>query len=551
MENVRNVTNSNWLRAVPILVIVCIAIFFRFYALDTIPPSPSLDEVSIGYNAFSIFKTGADEYGIRFPLLLRAYDDWRPALYVYTVIPFITLLGLTPLAVRLPSVILSVIVVIISYGLTQTLFQKRLISLFVAAFLAISPWHVYISRLGHEANLGLALIVIGLYFFFLSREHASKKWFLALSAFAFSLSLYSYQSQKIIAPASVILLGFLYRKELLRWKRASMVAIFVGVLVSIPIVILTLRPDVSVRLRKNSVFSFHPLYEKTNVLWRDARAKGNIISQVVYSPKTISARIFFANYFLHFQPSWLFWGGDNERHKISGMGLLYVWEVPFILFGWYALWKSHVDRRIKVFILVWFFSSPLPAALATEAPHAMRSYTFLPIWQLLTALGASHLIGLFRVKLYKIMLSILMCILFLWSALTLYKQYFYLFPRKQSDSFQYALPIALAYVRTHEREFQKIIVSIEDNLYQSYMFYLFYNQFDPAMYQKMGGTGSGGYDVTHTIGKYEFRPIKWDQESFDKGILFIGNVSDFPYNVGERLTVNNLDGIPSIKLISR
>lgn len=551
MENVQNVRNSNWVQMVPLFVIVCIAIFFRFYALNTIPPSPSLDEVSIGYNAYSILKTGEDEYGTKYPLLLRAYDDWRPALYVYTVIPFVALLGLTPLAVRLPSVILSVIVVIVSYCLTQTLFQKRLVSLFVAALLAVSPWHVYISRLGHEANLGLMLIITSFYLFFLSREHASKKWFLTLSAFAFSLSLYSYQSQKIIAPVSVIFLGFLYRKELLRWKRASMVAIFVGVLVSIPIVILTLNPDVSVRFRKNSVFSYHPLYEKTNVLWRDARARGNIISQVVYSPKTTSARIFFANYFLHFQPSWLFWGSDVERHKVSDMGLLYQWEIPFILLGWIALWKTSIDHRIKVFILTWFLSSPLPAALATEAPHAMRSYTFLPMWQIFTALGVWHLYEIFRKKLFKITFIIVIGSLYIWSAFTLYRQYFYEFPIRQSASFEYALPQAIAYAASHETEYQKIIISNQDNLYQSYMYYLFYSQFDPRQYQKLGGTTSGGYDVIHSIDKYEFRPIMWEKEAFDKGILFIGNIKDFPYNVGEQLTVNNLDGKPAIKLISR
>src|SRR5438046_1183056 len=93
------------------ILILLIAIFFRCYQLSKIPPSPSLDEVSIGYNAYSILNTGKDEYGYHFPLLLRAYDDWRPALYVYMVIPFVKLFGLTVFAVRLPSVLLSFITI--------------------------------------------------------------------------------------------------------------------------------------------------------------------------------------------------------------------------------------------------------------------------------------------------------------------------------------------------------------------------------------------------------------------------------------------------------
>ena len=47
----------------PLLVIVILTIFFRFFWLADVPPSPSLDEVSIGWNAYSILETGGDEYG--------------------------------------------------------------------------------------------------------------------------------------------------------------------------------------------------------------------------------------------------------------------------------------------------------------------------------------------------------------------------------------------------------------------------------------------------------------------------------------------------------
>ena len=91
--------------------ILLIAIFFRFYNLSNVPPSASLDEVSMGYNAYSILHTGRDEYGNNLPILLRAYDDWRPALYVYLVIPFVKALGLDIFSVRLPSAILSLCII--------------------------------------------------------------------------------------------------------------------------------------------------------------------------------------------------------------------------------------------------------------------------------------------------------------------------------------------------------------------------------------------------------------------------------------------------------
>src|SRR4030042_5680854 len=102
-------------------LLLFVHVFFRFYQLNSVPPSPSLDEVSLGYNAFSLLTVNRDEYGTRLPVLLRAYDDWRPALYVYLVMPFVKVFDLSALAVRLPSALLSLISILMTYCLVETL----------------------------------------------------------------------------------------------------------------------------------------------------------------------------------------------------------------------------------------------------------------------------------------------------------------------------------------------------------------------------------------------------------------------------------------------
>src|ERR1700694_4553687 len=87
--------------------ILFLALFLRTYHLSAVPPSPYLDEVSNGYNAYSILKTGNDEYGRHLPILMQAYNDFRPTLFVYFMIPFIATVGLTTFAIRLPAVLLS------------------------------------------------------------------------------------------------------------------------------------------------------------------------------------------------------------------------------------------------------------------------------------------------------------------------------------------------------------------------------------------------------------------------------------------------------------
>ncbi|KKP95299.1 MAG: Glycosyl transferase family 39, partial [Candidatus Levybacteria bacterium GW2011_GWA2_36_13] len=109
------------IKLLPLFLVILVAIFFRFYQLGSVPPQPTVDEVSLGYNAYSILNTGSDEYGTRLPVLLRAYDDYRPALYSYLAVPFVKFFGLNVVSVRLPSVVLSVLTVVAVYFLTRYL----------------------------------------------------------------------------------------------------------------------------------------------------------------------------------------------------------------------------------------------------------------------------------------------------------------------------------------------------------------------------------------------------------------------------------------------
>ncbi len=92
------------------------------------------------------------------------------------------------------------------------------------------------------------------------------------------------------------------------------------------------------------------------------------------------------------------------------------------------------------------------------------------------------------------------------------------------------------------KSYDKIVVSNKENLYQSYMFYLFYSRFDPATYQKLGGTISGGYAETHQIGKIIFRPIDWNKDQFLKNTLFLANPGEIPSSVSMVESFNFLDG---------
>ncbi len=559
-----------------LLCIFSIGIFLRFYRLGSVPPSPSLDEVSIGYNAYSILKTGADEYGYKFPILLRAYDDWRPALYVYSVIPFIPFFGLSAVAVRLPAAIFGMLAILGTYFLVVELLKSQItktqnqngkknfigywkldignsrsIALLGALLLAISPWHIYLSRLGHEVGLGLTLFIWGTYIFIRALRDGHKVNLLFVSAMIFVLSLYAYQSEKIVTPLIVTVLAFLYRDKLAKYPKKVLLSGLLGTVLILPLLWATLTSPGLIRLQATNAFTpDNPRYIQHAQKYNEAKANKDIPGLVVYNRRLVPFFIFSSQYLAHFSPQWLFTGGPRESHKVPGLGLLYLWEAPFILLGIVILLRAKIQKRIKLLIIFWLLIAPLPGAVTTQAPHAMRSYTFLPMWQVLGALGLAAFAQTMSIQRKKAVLALIFAgILFAGSSLKFYTQYFFVFPATQSDSFQYALARSLTSKELLQKDYDRIIVSNKDNLYQSYMFYLFFHKIEPAAYQTQGGTRSGGYAETHTIGIVEFRPINWAKDRSLKNTLFFANPGEIPVSVATQEHFNYLDGKPGIVMV--
>ena len=529
--------------------ILILAAFFRLYSLAHVPPSPSLDEVSIGWNAYSILHTGADEYGNKLPILLRAYDDWRPALYVYLTIPFIAVLGLTSVAVRLPSVLLSILVVYVTYLIGKLLGKKYLSyeSLgFVASFLvAVSPWHIYISRLGHEANAGLALVVFAVYFL-LAFIIQGKKPALLISSLLFGLSAHGYQSEKIVSPLLILSAAYVFRKEFWMERTYTLIAVILCFLVAFPAIRASISPEGLSRYQGTTAFSSSaPEVASATNRYTKAVQGGDTVGRLLNSKYVTYARVFGGNYLSHFSFGWLFTGSSREAHKVPGMGLLYLWELPFLLFGIWALFQKKSPKELRWFILSWILISPLPAALTTQTPHAMRIYTILPGIELVESIGIWFVVSKLGKDWSKAFTSILaaavLCGLFVF-----WNGYFIRFPNEQSDSFQFAMGNAVRYANLHASAYESVQFANQGNLYQSYMFYLFYSTYDPLKYHAGGGTVSGGYNESHKIGRAVFGFLPQKREQLQKNTVYFYDASEVPEGLRTIETFYNLDGKPAI-----
>ena len=197
-----------------LILIIFLAFFLRFYKIDEIPPALYWDEASLGYNAYSILKTARDEHGKFLPVTsFAAFGDYKPPGYIYLTVPSIAIFDLTEFAIRFPSAFFGVLTVIVTYLLARKLFENESIAQLSAFFLAISPWHLQLSRAAFEANVALFFSLSGIYFFVkFARDH--RLW-LVIAVLSFLAAMYTFTGQRLFIPLILVILAIQFRKELL------------------------------------------------------------------------------------------------------------------------------------------------------------------------------------------------------------------------------------------------------------------------------------------------------------------------------------------------
>src|SRR3989337_2916838 len=135
-----------------LLPIIIFGLFLRILRLDSRPLGFTWDEAALGYNAYSILKTGRDEHSQVLPIVFKSFGDYKPGLYIYFTTPIVKALGLTECATRLPSAIFGTLLILVVYLLTKNHFASLM--------LAINPWAIHFSRGAWEANLALLLTTL-------------------------------------------------------------------------------------------------------------------------------------------------------------------------------------------------------------------------------------------------------------------------------------------------------------------------------------------------------------------------------------------------------
>src|SRR3989339_722706 len=117
-------------------LVLALGFLLRIAFLGSVPAGFTPDEASQGYAAYSLLKTGKDEWGIGWPIAsFRAFADYRAPLQTYLIIPTVAVFGLNEFAVRLPSAITGTLAVLAIFLLVGFLFPDRKKIPLIAAFL--------------------------------------------------------------------------------------------------------------------------------------------------------------------------------------------------------------------------------------------------------------------------------------------------------------------------------------------------------------------------------------------------------------------------------
>ena len=482
------------------IAIVLLAAILRLYKLNSYPVSLSWDEAAIGYNAYSISQTGADEYAIKWPILFKSFNDYKLPGYIYLDSIFIKFLGLSEFSVRLPSALLGTLAIILMYFLTKRLFDDRVngkwkmvngksetIALCAMFLLAISPWHLQFSRAAFEANAALTLVIAGITLLLYGLKN---KLAALVSLPILTTSIYFYYSPRIFVPMIVIVFLLIFKDEILRSFKYYLYGLVLSILILTPITIQIFSPQGLKRVHEVSIIGDQSLI----VDYVDARAKSsNIISSVFLNRRIPLTFEFLHNYFSHFSPGFLFFGDDpNPRHHSAFHGNLYIFEIPLVILGLWFLIRQK-DSKAKYFILTWLLLAPLPAAFTHETPHGLRAFLMLPSTILVSALGIMTLAK----KGFWIPIFIVTLIF----SFTIYLYSYYLvYPQTDNLAWAYGHKQMFAEITKIEGGYDRIIIT--GQYWKPYIFYLFYNRIDPKIYQLV--------QDQQAIGKIRFGTTGWD-----------------------------------------
>ncbi len=545
--------------------IIFLGVVLRFYRLGSVPVGFHRDEAFLGYNAYSLGQTGRDMTGARLPLHLESFL-YSPAGYSYASIPFVKLFGLSAFSVRFASALFGSFTIVLTFFLTRQLFfqhkYKDQLSLVSAFLLAISPWSINLSRTVTENTLVVFFIGLGvlLCLLWIRKSH----WYLLLGAFvSFGATIFMYQAPRAFLPFFIPLLVCIFAKEIKDKRNIFPILLLFFITILIPLFFIITSPKLSLRLRTVSIFANQDTQLTLDEQIREDGPGNRLfpVARAFHNKAYAYAGQVLQNYFDHFSYRFLF--TENVlpmRYRVPGASLVYLFELPFLIFGAWMLFKA--NRQTGFFLTGWILLAPMGSALTfDDIPNLQRTLIAFPALSILSAYGFISSVGYLHKHqfLSRCVLGAGGIIVF-FSVMAYLHQYYVHGVVHRPWNRQEGYEQLVAKVNQLLPSYKQAVVTNRETA--PTVFFLFYGKYDPGVFQQVAKTSLLRDFDRVGFANYEFSqeecPLR-DVVSKDgtvtttgeKGILYVnsGLCKDMKY--GKLIeTIKRSDQTPVFKILS-
>jgi len=537
-----------------LFLIFILAILLRFYNLNSYPVGFHQDEASLGYNGYSLMLTGKDDNGNKLPLYIDMFGDNRPSGYHYLAIASIKLFGLNEFATRFPGALFGSITIFAIYLLTYAIFKNKKLSLLSSLLLAVSPWHVSVSRASSETIVALFFIILGFSLIIYSLQKERLKYAF-LGTVTLALSFFFYHTPRVFVPLLyLILIIYLFSigKEINKRLRNSFVLSFLFLSIFALILVFAVKGGTG-RFSQVNIFGF----PQTKLIMEEQIREDGIMGTNVLATRFFHNKIvnysfsFISNYFDYFTGQFLFIkGGLPIWYLIPGMGLIYLAEAPPIIVGIILLAIS--QRKIDKIPIIWVLTAPLVASITMDdVPNLQRAIIMLPAIEIIASYGLYSFINA-RKRISKLIMSSFLVILFILNFAYFLHQYFVHTKTHVTWYRNNGFNEMIKTVYRNYNNYDRIIITKSTG--GIYPLILFYAKFDPALYQKEGSPKDREYTG---FGKFFFVPQSCpsvDKDNrFPKGRLIYVDNGACPDNGmkdnEKKTSINREDGTRAFRIV--
>ncbi len=463
-----------------LLVALAIGLAFRLWQFGTLPPGLNQDEASTAYDAFSLVHYGVDRHGFHLPVMLVSWGSGMYALASYVEAPFIWLFGLAVWSARLPFLLAGVAAIPLFYMLLRDTIDRQTARI-GCVLLAVSPWHIMVSRWGLDCNLFPFVFLAATVF--LVRSVLRPRWLVA-AAVLYALAFYAYGPAYVVVPVFIaIVLGHGLRRRL--WPtRTLLVAAAAFVVLAVPIGLYVAVNSLGWRSIETPLFSVPRLTGLPRF-----QTMGNLHFFSAEFFRQAADNVGHAAELFRQQDDGLIW------NTIPGYGICY-WFSPFLALAGFALLVGNHVRRTphpSFPVLAWCVAAMVLTAFVNVNTNRANIAIFPFLY---CAAVAGSLLWKYRP------LAILGCILVSISSLGFASAYFGPYRKAAAEPFFASFGEAITYATLQT----KGEICITGTVNMPYIFVLFYTKEDPRLFAQTVRYENQGaeFEGVSSFGRYKF-----------------------------------------------